>query len=54
LHWRDPLEGEYCGQLFLHYVHKNKETKPYDTRLHLGLPASMNEEINTTNDKNIK
>ncbi len=40
LHWREVFKGEYCGQLFLHYVNK-KKNKPYDNRLHLGLPESI-------------
>jgi hypothetical protein len=41
-HWREPFEGENCGQVFLHY--NNIETKGskeniFDGRPHLGLPA---------------
>jgi len=41
-HWREPFEGENCGQVFLHY--NNVETKGskeniFDGRPHLGLPA---------------
>ena len=36
-HWRNKFEGEYCGQLFLHYV-PIKQT-PYDKRPHLGIPS---------------
>jgi hypothetical protein len=41
-HWREPFDGENCGQVFLHY--NNIETKGtkeniFDGRLHLGLPA---------------
>lgn len=40
-HWRDPLEGEECAQVFLHY--NNNKTKEadqnmFDGRPHLGLP----------------
>ena len=38
VHWRDPFEGDSCGQVFLHYNLKNEKKKPYDGRLHLGLP----------------
>jgi hypothetical protein len=39
-HWRNPFEGEYCVQTFLHYNKKNQENNNiYDNRLHLGLPA---------------
>jgi len=41
-HWREPFDGENCGQVFLHY--NNIETKGskeniFDGRPHLGLPA---------------
>jgi len=40
-HWRNPFEGEYCVQTFLHYNKKDKEKNNlYDDRLHLGLPAA--------------
>lgn len=36
-HWREPFEGKYCVQTFLHY---NKEGgQLFDGRPHLGLPA---------------
>jgi hypothetical protein len=40
-HWRNPLQGIRCGQVFLHY--NNVKTKgalknKYDGRPHLGLP----------------
>jgi len=40
-HWRKPLEGDTCGQVFLHYNPKTKEhlKNAYDGRLHLGLPC---------------
>lgn len=41
-HWREPFEGEVCGQIFLHYVEdipKNQEYR-FDGRLHLGLPSA--------------
>jgi len=41
-HWREPFEGENCGQVFLHYNNtsgeKSEENK-YDGRPFLGLPA---------------
>jgi len=39
-HWREPLKGKECCQVFLHYNKKNKITKlnEFDNRLHLGLP----------------
>jgi len=40
-HWREPFEGDVCGQVFLHYNHINgpyaKENK-FDKRPLLGLP----------------
>ena len=41
-HWREPLEGSICGQVFLHYNHKNgpfAENNKFDKRPMLGLPA---------------
>jgi hypothetical protein len=39
-HWRNPFEGEYCVQTFLHYNKKtNLNNNIYDGRLHLGLPV---------------
>ena len=42
-HWREPFEGENCGQVFLHY--NNVETQGdkyiYDGRTHLGLPSNI-------------
>jgi hypothetical protein len=43
-HWREKFEGEECGQVFLHYNNvktKGSEDNIYDTRPHLGLPASF-------------
>ena len=40
-HWREPFEGEQCGQVFLHYTDvntKDAEKNKFDTRPHLGLP----------------
>jgi hypothetical protein len=40
-HWREPLRGELCGQVFLHYNKNDKKgrTNQYDKRAHLGLPV---------------
>ena len=40
-HWREPFEGEYCAQTFLHFNQKTEENLKniYDERLHLGLPS---------------
>jgi hypothetical protein len=40
-HWREPLEGEICGQVFLHYNHVNgpfAEKNKFDGSPTLGLP----------------
>ena len=40
-HWREPLKGEYCVQVFLHYNSVNKKeakNNKFDGRPHLGLP----------------
>ena len=41
-HWREPLEGNTCAQVFLHYNHVNgpfaKENR-FDKRPMLGLPS---------------
>ena len=43
-HWRDPFEGEWQLQAFLHYVRKNGEHAGcvYDTRPRLGAPKVIN------------
>lgn len=41
-HWREPLEGEDCGQVFLHYTDtqsKGAHDNIFDERAHLGLPT---------------
>ena len=41
-HWREPFQGEVCGQVFLHYNHKNgpfAETNKFDKRPVLGVPS---------------
>jgi len=41
-HWREPFEGNICGQVFLHYNHVNgpfAESNRFDKRPMLGLPA---------------
>ena len=43
-HWREPLKGEMCVQVFLHFNDiKNKEAKTnlYDDRPLLGLPKDI-------------
>ena len=40
-HWREPFEGETCGQVFLHYNHVNgpfAEENRFDKRPMLGIP----------------
>ena len=40
-HWREPFEGEHCGQVFLHYNNKKGEFKDiniFDGRDKLGTP----------------
>jgi hypothetical protein len=40
-HWREPFEGKICGQVFLHYNHKNgkfSKLNLFDNRPMLGLP----------------
>ena len=44
-HWREPLEGEVCGQVFLHYNHVNgpfAEKNRFDRRPMLGIPPIRN------------
>ena len=41
-HWREPFEGDICGQVFLHYNHVNgpfAEKNKFDGRPMLGLPS---------------
>ena len=40
-HWREPFEGDVCGQVFLHYNHVNgpfAEKNRFDKRPMLGIP----------------
>ena len=40
-HWREPFEGQLCGQVFLHYNHADgpfAKTNLYDKRPLLGVP----------------
>jgi hypothetical protein len=40
-HWREPLEGDVCGQVFLHYNHVNgpfAKKNRFDKRPMLGIP----------------
>ena len=42
-HWREPFEGDVCGQVFLHYNNVDgqfKDINIFDGRDKLGLPAS--------------
>ena len=42
-HWREPFDGNICGQVFLHYNHVDgpfAENNKFDRRPLLGLPAS--------------
>ena len=44
-HWREPLEGNVCGQVFLHYNHVNgpfAEKNRFDKRPMLGVPPIRN------------
>ena len=41
-HWREPFDGNICGQVFLHYNHVNgpfADKNKFDGRPKLGLPA---------------
>ena len=41
-HWREPFDGNICGQVFLHYNHVNgpfASKNKFDGRPKLGLPA---------------
>jgi hypothetical protein len=43
-HWRNAFTGNDCAQVFLHYNNVNTKgalENIYDTRLHVGLPASF-------------
>ena len=44
-HWREPFEGETCGQVFLHYNHVNgpfADKNRFDKRPMLGIPKVGN------------
>ena len=44
-HWREPFEGNTCGQVFLHYNHVNgpfAEKNRFDKRPMLGVPPIRN------------
>ena len=44
-HWREPFEGETCGQVFLHYNHVNgpfANKNRFDKRPMLGIPKLGN------------
>ena len=41
-HWREPFDGNICGQVFLHYNHVNgpfADKNKFDGRPKLGLPS---------------
>ena len=40
-HWRDPFEGEYCVQVFLHYADEKNQNLLFDGREMLGLPREF-------------
>jgi len=43
-HWREPFEGNICGQVFLHYNHVNgpfANKNRFDGRPMLGLPSGI-------------
>jgi len=43
-HWREPFEGENCGQVFLHYNDiktEGADKNIFDSRIHLGLPSQF-------------
>ena len=43
-HWREPFEGNICGQVFLHYNHLNgkfADSNKFDNRPMLGLPSFL-------------
>jgi len=43
-HWREPFDGNICGQVFLHYNHVNgpfAEKNKFDGRPMLGLPSGI-------------
>lgn len=43
-HWREPLEGKECLQVFLHYTPTKNEYFKYDRREGLGLPPVVTSE----------
>jgi hypothetical protein len=43
-HWREPFDGNICGQVFLHYNHVNgpfASKNKFDGRAKLGLPSGV-------------
>jgi len=43
-HWREPFDGNICGQVFLHYNHVNgpfASKNKFDGRTKLGLPSGV-------------
>lgn len=45
-HWREPFQGNICGQVFLHYNDIKDVHNIYDGRPHLGLPKDIKIEKN--------
>jgi hypothetical protein len=44
-HWREPFKGQVCGQVFLHYNHRNglfADKNKFDKRPLLGVPPIRN------------
>ena len=47
-HWREPFQGNVCGQVFLHYNHVNgpfANKNKFDGRPMLGLPKNMKNKL---------
>jgi hypothetical protein len=40
-HWREPFEGKYCVQVFLHYADEKNQNLLFDGREMLGLPKQF-------------
>ena len=40
-HWREPLKGSHCVQVFLHYNDVKNKKNAYDGRPHLGLSKNF-------------
>jgi hypothetical protein len=47
-HWREPFNGEDCGQVFLHYNNiatPGSSENIFDTKIHIGLPVAFKKNI---------